>query len=124
MKTLISILVIVGAFAGFRYMAGAVVTNEQVRQVNNRASDPKSESVVERAVFYKEFMAGCDDGTLDGAKFDQTTYCNCAFDSMEEKYGLNYMTQSALNDSEEQMLAKFNAEFEGCLKQQGVILET
>jgi hypothetical protein len=116
---LITAAVIVVSFGATRYLFGAVQTHEQVKQVNARAEDAQSEPVVSHGVFHKNFMANCDDGTLDGDDFDQTAYCNCTFDAMEDRYGLNYMAQSALNDTEEEMIAKFAPEMSDCLEQQG-----
>lgn len=120
MKTIISILVFVGAFAGVRYLVEAVVTNEQVRQVNNRANDPKSEPVVSAADVRSEFMKGCDTGEYSGANFDQSAYCGCVYDKIEAQYGVNYIIKSGLNDSSEDMQTKFAPQINQCLAEQGI----
>ncbi len=106
--------------AGFRYAVDAVQTKEKVRQIEQRADDPNSKSVIDPIAAKKEWMSSCDDNTLDGANFDQTTYCTCTFDLIVKEKGLNWVANMGLNGTEAEIRAAVEPYANQCLEQQNV----
>lgn len=106
--------------SGARYMIGAVITNEQVRQVEQRANDPKSESIISEADAKATFMESCDTDEFSGSNFDQRNYCSCIYDKLVEHHGVNWLIQVGLNDTPEEMQTKMQPEVNFCLQAQGI----
>lgn len=116
MKTLASILIFVVVAAGARYLVGAVITQEQVRQVEQRASDPKSQPVVSEETIRAEFMSTCDVGSTPG--LDQTEYCTCTFEILVEEKGINWMINLGLKGTDAEIEAVVMPVAERCVNEQ------
>ncbi len=66
----------------------------------------------------QEFMSGCDDGSLDGARFDQTNYCECVYNSAKTEFGLKQMANDSLNLTESEMTEKYKSNALECVNKQ------
>jgi hypothetical protein len=73
-----------------------------------------------RDVFMTEFMRECDDGTLDGKRFNQSEYCQCVWNKMETNHGLETMQRQFINLTEDEIVEFFKPEATACLSVQGL----
>lgn len=78
-------------------------------QVENSVNNYSEES------FKAEFMEGCDDGTLDGARFDQTQYCQCLWTEIRKNYEIKELGSDGLNLTEQEIATKYEKEIDLCL---------
>lgn len=120
LKTVLVVIALLSVPYVVRYAIDAVQTKEQVRQIEQRADDPNSKPLMDVAEGRKEWMSGCDDGTLNGANFNQTTYCGCAYDLMVQEKGLNWIANTGLNSTDAEMKEAFRPYSEQCVNQQNV----
>jgi hypothetical protein len=120
LKTVLIVIALLSAPYAVRYAIDAVQTKEQVRQIEQRADDPTSESVIDPVAAKEEWMSSCDDGTLNGANFSQTTYCGCTFDLIVQEKGLNWVANIGLNGTEAEIKAAIEPFANRCLDQQNV----
>jgi hypothetical protein len=120
LKLAVAGLIALGISRGVAYMVGAVQTQQQVTEISQRADNPKSESVINKADAKTEWMKACDTGEFDGANFDQNAYCACTFEKVVQNHGLNKIAQLALNGSDQELETLMQDEINYCLGQQGV----
>ncbi len=104
------------------YGISAVQTKQQVTQLEQRSSDPNSEPMVDLQKGKAEFMASCDTGSLDGARFDQTEYCGCTFDAAVQEKGINWIINAGLNYTESEIEAAMRPYAEKCIGDQGITI--
>ncbi len=62
-----------------------------------------------------EFMSGCDDGSLDGTRFDQTAYCGCLWTEIRKNYEIKELSRDGLNLTEQEIATKYEKEIDLCL---------
>lgn len=120
LKTVLIVIALLSAPYAVRYAIDAVQTKEQVRQIEQRADDPTSKSVIDPVAAKEEWMSSCDDSTLNGANFNQTTYCGCTFDLIVQEKGLNWIANIGLNGTEAEIKAAVEPYANRCLDQQNV----
>ncbi len=115
MKLIKIVLIVFVVFGVSSYLINAVITTEQVRQIENGANNPKSASPISAADGKREFMRTCDDNSLDGAGFDQTSYCGCVYDSIVAEKGINWLANQGLNSSESELSAAIQPYVDRCI---------
>lgn len=118
--TALVILAVIAIPKAVTYMIGAVQTQQQVTQINQRAEDKKSEPVISSSEAKAEWMTGCDTESLGGATFNQTEYCGCTFDRLEKRYGVNKLLQLFLNSSEQEIENLITPDANTCMAEQGI----
>lgn len=119
-KTILIVVMLLSAPYAVRYAIDAVQTREQVRQIEQRADDPTSKSVLDPTAAKEEWMQGCDTGEYTGANFNQTTYCGCTFDLLVQEKGLNWVANMGLNGTDAEIKAAVEPYANRCLDQQNV----
>ena len=112
------ILIVIAALIAVPYLIGAVITREEVRQIENSANNPKSTPAISIDTGKQEFMRTCDDDSLNGAAFDQTSYCGCVFDTIVAEKGINWLANQGLNSSEAELATAMQPYVDRCVAKQ------
>lgn len=118
MKNVPKIVLVIVAFVVIRYIAGAVMTDIQVRQIKNGANDKNSKVAMSVPEARKFFNEGCDPTPMNSNEFNQTTYCNCVFDSLVETYGINWIANMGLTKTEAELQTAFKKPSDICIYNQ------
>lgn len=66
------------------------------------------------------FMEGCDTGQYSGARFNQTSFCECTWTEITNVFGVEEVAKDGLNLTEDQILDKYESYAKSCMRQQGV----
>lgn len=109
-KLLIVIAVIVVgylAIVGLGYSA-------QEYQVNSGSSK------INPATAKNEFMLSCNDGSMNGARFNQELYCGCMWTELTNVFGIDGLAKDGLNLTQDEMVSKYRSYGVYCLGQQGI----
>lgn len=109
------VIIAIAAIIIIPYLIGAVITREEVRQIENGANNPKSAAGISSESAKTSFMSGCDDGSLNTAEFNQTTYCGCMYDTMAAEKGINWIADLGLNKTEAEASAAMTPYAERCI---------
>lgn len=114
------VLIALAAILIIPYLISAVITKEEVRKIENGASDPNSTSSVSKESAKTAFMSGCDDGSFTNG-INQTSYCSCMFDTMEAEKGVNWIADLGINKTETEAIEAMTPYASRCVARQQAI---
>ena len=118
MKDVPKYIIVIGFFILVRFLAGAVMTDIQVRQIRNGANDKNSKIAMSVPEARKSWNEGCDPTPTVGGAFNQTTYCNCVFDSLVDTYGINWIANMGLTKTQTELQTAFKEPSDACIYDQ------